>query len=166
MRAVRRTLLGLTLAAGLPAATATGAHAGGTNPTYTTWNPGNCPAGNLCVYKGVNYATEGVGIAMFQYDNRIWSETRNSCIAHEDSSWFTNGTGTSYSSVVVYPDNNYGGNSFCPDKGRGNTWDSVANDQGEANQWIDGPCRPARGHRTRAAPDAVHVQVREHSTRR
>lgn len=56
------------------------------------------------------------------------------------SSWFNNGTGTSYSSVVVHTDNNYGGNSFCLDKGWGNTWDSVANDQGEANRWINGPC--------------------------
>lgn len=140
MRTTKRALLGLALAAALLPIAATSAHAGGTEPTYRNWNPGNCPAGNLCVYKGINYATEGVGIAMFQYDNPIWSETRNSYIAHEDSSWFNNGTGTSYSSVKVFTDNHYGGNSFCLDKGWGNTWDRVANDQGESNQWVDGPC--------------------------
>ncbi|MDG4865608.1 peptidase inhibitor family I36 protein [Streptomyces sp. T-3] len=140
MRTIKRALLGLALAAALLPVAATTAEAGGTTPTYSQWNPGNCPAGNLCVYKDVNYGLGGVGIAMFKYDNPIWSETRNDYIAHDDSSWFNNGTGTSYSSVVVYTDNGYGGNSFCLDKGWGNTWDRVANDQGEANRWVNGPC--------------------------
>ncbi|MEU0158218.1 peptidase inhibitor family I36 protein [Streptomyces sp. NPDC006261] len=97
-----RALLGLALAVALLPIAATSAHAGSTQPTYSTRNPGNCPAGNLCVYKGANYATEGVGIAMFQHNNPVWSETRNRYISHEDSSWFNNGTGTSYSSVMVW----------------------------------------------------------------
>lgn len=140
MRTSKRALLGLALATALLPIAATTAQAGGTTPTYSQRNPGNCLAGHLCVYKDTNYGQGGVGIAMFAYDNPIWSDTRNGYIAHEDSSWFNNGTGTSYSSVVVYADNGYGGNSFCLDKGWGNTWDRVANDQGEANRWVNGPC--------------------------
>ncbi|WP_455357505.1 peptidase inhibitor family I36 protein [Streptomyces sp. SYSU K217416] len=140
MRKSMRAVLGLALAAAvLPFAAAT-AHADGTNPTYSQRNPGNCDSGYLCVYKGINYDQAGWGIAKFKYDNPIWSDTANRFIAHEDSSWFNNGTGTSYTSVVVYHDNGYGGKSFCLDKGWGNTWDSVANDQGEANRWVNHSC--------------------------
>ncbi|MFF3348964.1 peptidase inhibitor family I36 protein [Streptomyces sp. NPDC002779] len=140
MRTTKRALLGLALAGALLPLAATTAQAGGTTPTYSTKDPGNCPAGNLCVYADINYGQGDVGIAMFKYDNPIWSNTVNKYMAHEDSSWFNNGTGTSYSSVEVFADNGYGGNSFCLDSGWGNTWDKVANDQGEANRWKNGPC--------------------------
>ncbi|MCX5559272.1 peptidase inhibitor family I36 protein [Streptomyces sp. NBC_00038] len=140
MRITKRALLGLALAATLIPIAATTAQAGGTKPTWSRENPGNCPEGFLCVYKGINYDLADAGIAKFQYDNPIWSDTDNRYIAHEDSSWFNNGTGSSYSSVEVYADNGYGGNSFCLDKGWGNKWDEVANDQGEANRWVNGPC--------------------------
>jgi hypothetical protein len=140
MRNTKRTLLGLVLAAALVPIAATTAQAGGTTPTYSRHNPGNCSQGSLCVYRGINYDLGGVGIAEFEYNNPVWSDTENSYIAHEDSSWYNNGNPGAYSSVVVYADNGYGGNSFCLDSGWGNTWDSVANDQGEANRWVDGTC--------------------------
>jgi len=140
MRRTKRALLGLALAAALVPIAAGTAQAGGTQPTYSKNNPGNCPPGFLCVYKGINYDLDGVGVAKFQYNNPVWSDTDNGYIAHQDSSWFNNGTAGSYSSVVVYSDNGYGGNSFCLDTGWGNTWDSVANDEGEANRWVDGAC--------------------------
>ncbi|MGV9251205.1 peptidase inhibitor family I36 protein [Streptomyces sp. NPDC003697] len=140
MRTTKRAVLGLAMAAAMLPFAATAAHAGGTKPTYSTSKPSSCPSTYLCVYKEINYGTGGVAVAKFAYNNPIWSDTANAYIAHQDSSWFNNGTGTSYSSVVVYADNGYGGNSFCLDKGWGNTWDSVANDQGEANKWIAGTC--------------------------
>ncbi|MFD3927136.1 peptidase inhibitor family I36 protein [Streptomyces sp. NPDC058614] len=140
MRTTKRTLLGLALAAALIPIAATTAQAGGTTPTWSDRDPGNCQPGFLCVYKGINYDLGGAGIAKFEYDNPIWSNTDNAFIAHEDSSWFNNGTGSSYTSVEVFADNGWGGNSFCLDKGWGNTWDRVANDQGEANRWKNGPC--------------------------
>ncbi|MGV9455832.1 peptidase inhibitor family I36 protein [Streptomyces sp. NPDC003635] len=140
MRTSKRALLGLALASALIPIAATTAQAGGTTPTYSQRDPGNCPPGFLCVYKGINYDLQDVGIAKFQYDNPIWSNTENRFIAHEDSSWYNNGTGSSWSSVEIFSDNGWGGNSFCLDKGWGNTWDKVANDQGEANRWIQGTC--------------------------
>ncbi|WP_413758537.1 peptidase inhibitor family I36 protein [Streptomyces sp. MMBL 11-3] len=140
MRTIKRALSGLLLAAVLIPVAATTAQAGGTEPTWSNRNPGNCDPGYLCVYKGVDYKLDDVGIAKFKRDNPIWSDTDNRYIAHEDSSWFNNGFPGSYSSVEVFADNGYGGNSFCLDTGWGNTWDRVANDQGEANRWRNGPC--------------------------
>ncbi|MFF2993443.1 peptidase inhibitor family I36 protein [Streptomyces sp. NPDC057950] len=140
MRTTKRAALALAMAAAMTPFAVTAAHAGGTTPTYSQRDPGTCPRSYLCVYKDINYGSGNVGIAKFQYDNTIWSDTVNAYMAHQDSSWFDNGTGTSYSSVVVYADNGYGGNSFCLDAGWGNTWDAVANDQGESNKWIKGTC--------------------------
>ncbi|MCM1976568.1 MULTISPECIES: peptidase inhibitor family I36 protein [Streptomyces] len=140
MRMRKRALLGLALATALIPVAASTALADGTQPTYSRDNPGNCPSGFLCVYRGINYDLGGWGVAKFEHSNPVWSSTINGYIAHQDSSWFNNGTGTSWSSVVVYSDNNYTGKSFCLDKGWGNKWDPIANDQGESNQWIQGTC--------------------------
>ncbi|MFJ6564461.1 peptidase inhibitor family I36 protein [Streptomyces sp. NPDC091412] len=140
MRTTKRALLGLALAAAMIPFAATSAQAGGTNPTYKTAKPGNCPSAYLCVYKDINYGTGGIGIGLFKFDNKVWSNTDQAFIVGKDSSWYNNGTGTSYTSVIVYMGNDYTGNSFCLDKGWGNTWDSVANDKGRGNRWISGSC--------------------------
>ncbi|WP_163507482.1 peptidase inhibitor family I36 protein [Fodinicola acaciae] len=110
----------------------------------TWWNsgaPNGCAGhgGALCAYKDAFF---GGRVAYFVYSNPRWSQTSNSWIDDQSSSWYNNGTGTSLTSVIIYQDVNYNTNTLhvCIDKGWGISHYPELSDKVSSNQWVNGPC--------------------------
>ncbi|MFC8197797.1 peptidase inhibitor family I36 protein [Streptomyces sp. NPDC060006] len=136
MRRSRFALAMTTAAAALVALSSAPAHA---DPTWYNGSvPAGCESGALCVYRHINFDQGGWGVANFHHTNARWVDTRNAYMANNDSSWFNNGTPDVPSSVVVFGYQAFEDRHFCLDRGWGNSWDPDANDDGEANWWVDG----------------------------
>jgi hypothetical protein len=98
---------------------------------------GTCQSGALCAYQDSYY---GGNEYNFKLNNKRWSDTSNRAINDKSSSWYNNGTQSTFDSVYIYTDVDYQGAKVCLDRGWGIKHYPSLSDKVSSDQWVNGPC--------------------------